>query len=104
MKRSLIGSIASMVLLGLSSGRAIAQMPHNLNEMQPASTEQTSFRQIEQPLTNKVAVTLAGLGLIGLELWWFLLSKPKSQQATTQAGLQEVTVTVDGGYEEIREQ
>jgi plastocyanin domain-containing protein len=48
---------------------------------------------------NKVAVTVGGLGLIGLELWWFLLSKPKSRQATTQGGIQEVTVTVDGGYE-----
>jgi plastocyanin domain-containing protein len=39
------------------------------------------------------------LGLIGLELWWFLLSKPKSAKATALAGIQEITVTVDGGYE-----
>jgi plastocyanin domain-containing protein len=39
------------------------------------------------------------LGLIGLELWWFLASKPKSRQATIQGDIQEITVTVDGGYE-----
>lgn len=59
----------------------------------------TQFHPIMQPIENKVAVTLGGLGLIGAELWWFLLSKPKSRQASTQGGVQEVTVTVDGGYE-----
>jgi plastocyanin domain-containing protein len=29
--------------------------------------------------------------LIGLELWWFLLSKPKSRKAATQDGVQEIT-------------
>jgi plastocyanin domain-containing protein len=62
----------------------------------PRSTE---FQQIEQPLTHRMIVTLAGAGLIGLELWWFLLSKPKSRQAATQGGVQTVVVTVDGGYE-----
>jgi plastocyanin domain-containing protein len=59
----------------------------------------TQFQPIAQPIENKVAMTLGGLGLIGAELWWFLLSKFKSRQASTQAGVQEVTVTVDGGYE-----
>lgn len=100
MKKLLISGITSLgLLLGLSSGRVMAQMPHNMSEMQPSSAEETGFRRIEQPLGNKVAVTLGGLGLIGLELWWFLLSKPKSQKATAQGGVQEVTVTVDGGYE-----
>ena len=100
-KTAIIGSIASLGLgLGLASGVAVAQMPHEMNERHSSDTEQTAqFRRIEQPLANKVAVTLGGLGLIGLELWWFLLSKPKSRQATTQGGIQEVTVTVDGGYE-----
>jgi plastocyanin domain-containing protein len=39
------------------------------------------------------------LGLIGLELWWFLLSKPQSAKAIVTEGIQEITVTVDGGYE-----
>lgn len=98
-KTTIISGIASFgLVLGLVSGSAVAQMPHDMNEMQP--TEQTEgFRRIEQPLGNKVAVTLGGLGLIGLELWWFLFSKPKFRKAMTQAGIQEVTVTVDGGYE-----
>lgn len=100
-KTAIIGSIASLGLgIGIASGVAVAQMPHEMNERHSSNTEQTAqFRRIEQPLANKVAVTLSGLGLIGLELWWFLLSKPKSRQATTQGGIQEVTVTVDGGYE-----
>jgi len=46
----------------------------------------------------KGAVT-GGLGLIGPELWWFLLSKSKSQKAKTNQGFQEIDITVDGGYE-----
>ncbi|HBB34759.1 MAG TPA: hypothetical protein DDZ80_09775 [Cyanobacteria bacterium UBA8803] len=100
-KIPIIGSIASLGLgLGIASGIAVAQMPHDMNERESFDTEQTvQFRRIEQPLGNKIAVTLGGLGLIGLELWWFLLSKPKSRQATTEGGIQEVNVTVDGGYE-----
>ncbi|MUL37149.1 cupredoxin domain-containing protein [Gloeocapsopsis dulcis] len=100
-KTTIISGIASLGLVfGLASGRAVAQMPHDMNEMQPSQTEQTGqFRRIEQPLRNKVTVTLGGLGLIGLELWWFLFSKPKSRKAAAHGGVQEVTVTVDGGYE-----
>ena len=100
-KTAIIGSIAGLgLVLGMASGVAVAQMPHDRNERHPSDTEQTGqFRRIEQPLGNKVAVTLGGLGLIGLELWWFLFSKSKSRQAMTQGGIQEVTVTVDGGYE-----
>ena len=79
-KTAIIGSIASLgVVLGLASGKAIAQVSHETHSSQTESTSQ--FQRIEQPLGNKVAVTLGGLGLIGLELWWFLLSKPKSQKA-----------------------
>jgi plastocyanin domain-containing protein len=88
------------MVLGIASSNAVAQMPHNMKEMQPSQREQTGqFQPIEQPLRNKIIVTVGGLGLIGLELWWFLLSKPKSAKATTQGGIQEITVTVDGGYE-----
>ncbi len=57
------------------------------------------FQPIEQPLINKAIVTSSGLGLMGLELWWFLRAKPKSCQVTAQDGIQAVTVTVDDGYE-----
>lgn len=93
-KTAILGSIASLgLVLGLVSTEAVAQMPHEMSE------QTGQFRRIEQPLENRVIVTLGGLGLIGLELWWFLFSKPKSRQATTQEGIQEVTVTVDGGYD-----
>lgn len=98
-KTAIISSIATLGLfLELSAGRATAQMPHE--EMQPPTTEQTGeFQQIKQPLWLKGAVTVGGIGLIGLELWWFLFSKPKPRQAAIQGGIQEITVTVDGGYE-----
>ncbi|MBW4536376.1 MAG: cupredoxin domain-containing protein [Pleurocapsa minor HA4230-MV1] len=94
------GIVGLGMVLGIASGKAVAQMPHNMNEMQPSQREQTGqFQPIEQPLSNKIIVTVGGLGLIGLELWWFLLSKPKLAKATTQGDIQEITVTVDGGYE-----
>ncbi|MBW4572993.1 MAG: cupredoxin domain-containing protein [Tolypothrix carrinoi HA7290-LM1] len=98
-KIAIIGSIASLGLVfGIASNKAVAQMSHE--QMQPSHTKQTGqFRRIEQPLWAKGAVTAGGLGLIGLELWWFLLSKPKSQKAQSKQGIQEVTITVDGGYE-----
>ena len=70
----------------------------------PTARAQTSeagtseFRRIEQPLGLKAGVAAAGAGLIGLELWWFLLSKTKAQAAQTADGIQSVDVTVDGGY------
>lgn len=95
----LIGSTTLLVTtlgLAFSPDRAIAQMPHS--EMQP-SEPSGEFQRLDQPLWLKGAVTAGGLGLIGLELWWFRFSKPKSRQASTQSGVQEVTITVDGGYE-----
>ena len=96
---AMIGSLTAFgILLGVASGGAFAQTPHN--EHHTEQTEQTGeFQRIDQPLWVKGAVTVGGLGLIGLELWWFLLSKPKLRKASTQGGVQEITVTVDGGYE-----
>ncbi|MEA5466285.1 hypothetical protein [Leptothoe sp. PORK10 BA2] len=33
------------------------------------------FQSIDQSLGLRLGVTLVGLGLIGLELWWFLFNK-----------------------------
>lgn len=78
-KTAFIGSAASLGLaLGVASGAAAAQMTH---EMASDTTQTTQFHRIEQPLTVKAAVTAGGLALIGLGIWWFLLSKPKSQKA-----------------------
>ena len=100
-KTAIIGTIASLgLLLGITSGEAIAQRPHNMSEVPSSETKPTGeFHRIEQPLLVKGAVTAGGLGLIGLELWWFLLSKPKSQKVEPHEGIQDVTVTVDGGYD-----
>lgn len=101
-KTTLVSSLASLgITLGIASGQAVAQM--SSEQMQHSETEQKSqFRRIEQPLWSKSAVTVGGLGLIGLELWWFLLSKSKSQQAKINQGIQEIDITVDGGYEPNR--
>lgn len=79
-KKTILGNFVGLgFLLGFSSGVAVAQMPH---EMPASSSESTTqFRRIEQPLGLKVGVTVGGTALIGLELWWFLFSKTKAQQA-----------------------
>lgn len=85
-------------LLGAISG-VIAAEPNMSNMDNRATAPPRQFQRIEQPLSHRVLVTVGGLGLIGLELWWFLLSKPKSRQVHAIGGIQEVTVRVDGGYE-----
>ncbi|HEY9823877.1 MAG TPA: cupredoxin domain-containing protein [Stenomitos sp.] len=97
MKTSMLGGVVGLgILLSLGTTPALTQMP-TATQSSPQATG--AFRQIEQPLAVKGTVTAVGLGLIGLELWWFLFSKPKSHRATASSGVQEVTVTVDGGYE-----
>lgn len=94
----LIGSsLAAGILLGMNSGRAIApsthrNATHSAIESAPESVHQqtsqfqSQFQRIEQPLWAKVAITTGGLGLVGLELWWFLLSKPSVSRAAAQHG------------------
>lgn len=96
-----IASLQKAILLGTLAGFGflLAAISGVLATETGAQQTATQFQPIEQPIRNRVVVTLGGLGLIGAELWWFLLSKPKSRQASTQGGVQEVTVTVDGGYE-----
>ena len=99
MFNKLIGSLVGVgFLLSLTSGTVLAQKMEV--EMPVSASEQTSsFRQIEQPLGTKIAVTLGGLGLVGVELWWFLMSKNRAATAKASQGVQEVEITVDGGYE-----
>ena len=96
-KKTILGSLALLgLLLGVTSGAALAQMPAE------HSTPTAQERRIEQPMGLKVGVTLGGIALISLELWWFLFSKTKSQQAEALEGIQELTITVDSGYEPSR--
>lgn len=57
------------------------------------------FQKIQQPLAIKLLVSAGGIGLIGLELWWFLFSEKTAKKAEEKDDTQEVTITVDGGYE-----
>jgi plastocyanin domain-containing protein len=66
-------------------------------QMQPSTTNR-SFQTIEQPLPIKIGVVFGGLTLVGVELWWFLGRKQQKRQATQSNGVQEVIITVDGGY------
>lgn len=66
--------------------------------LQTESGTQINFRRIEQPLPLKIGVTLGGMALIGLEIWWFLASKTKAHSAKIQQGIQELDIIVDGGY------
>lgn len=65
------GAITSLgLLLEMTLGVQAAEMPAN-----PSGHSQ--FYSIEQPLELKIVVTIGGLALIGLELWWFLFSETK---------------------------
>jgi plastocyanin domain-containing protein len=81
-KKVILSHILGLVILILTASpdRAISMSSdHSINNPQ--------FRPIEQPLALKAIVTLGGLGLIGLELWWFLWSQPKAQKTESQDGL-----------------
>jgi len=86
-----------VAMVGVVSGSPGADVMSLPTEQSVANT--TQFQQIQQPLGNRIVVTIGGLGLIGLELWWFLFYKPKSQKAPTIVGdIQNITVMVEGGY------
>jgi plastocyanin domain-containing protein len=38
----------------------------------------SQFKRIDQPIALQLGVTLGGAAIIGLELWWFLGSRPKA--------------------------
>ena len=88
-----------MKLVTLSIGAMLSILPMEMGEAQMQhSPTNRPFQSIEQPLPIKVAVFFGGLTLVGAELWWFLGRKQQQQQATQTNGVQEVLITVDGGY------
>ncbi len=49
--------------------------------------------------TSQIFVTLTGIGLAAFVVWYFFFGKRETQSATlTNSGIQEVAVTVKGGY------
>ena len=90
----LITLIGLGLLAGLTSHALASANPHLSN----ISAQNTIVQTIQQPFWTKAVVTSVGIGLIGLEFWWFLWSKPQSRQASVNDGVQDITVTVDGGY------
>ena len=49
--------------------------------------------------TSALIVTIAGLALAGLVLWYFFFSARQTTRAVaTASGVQEVAITVKGGY------
>lgn len=74
--RQILGILASLgLVMGMASGVQASQ------QSLPHSTSTNQFHSIEQPLGVKIGVTIGGLTLMGLELWWFLFSK---KQANTR--------------------
>ncbi|MBD2569633.1 hypothetical protein [Anabaena lutea] len=67
-QKTILGSLIGLLLLTSS---AVAEMPDG------HSMKTSEFHRIDQPLSLKVAVTVGGLALIGIELWWFIYSKSK---------------------------
>ncbi len=61
------GSLAGLgMLLGMASGSKAVTAAHT-------SVHTNQFRQIEQNDGVKIGVTVGGIALIGLELWWFII-------------------------------
>lgn len=79
-KSWIVGSLAGVGLILTPASVSVAQtQPDQMQPTEPAAT----FRHIDQPLWLKGAVTAGGIGLIGIELWWFLFSKSKSRKTDT---------------------
>ena len=48
--------------------------------------------------TMEIVVILGGVALIGLTLWYFFGEREKVAAETNETGVQEIKVTVKGGY------
>ncbi|KAB8314932.1 hypothetical protein SD81_033545 [Tolypothrix campylonemoides VB511288] len=95
-KKAIFSSIASLgFFFSVASGEAVAQTTSEI--LNTEKSQMSAFRPIQQPLWVKAAVTSGGLALIGLEIWWFVLSKPKShQKAEAHDGIQVYFLTTRG--------
>lgn len=71
----ILASLGVWVSLG-PQGAIAQESAHDRHLSMPQSSAQ--FRRIEQPLWLKGGITAGGVGLIGLELWWFLGHHPKT--------------------------
>jgi plastocyanin domain-containing protein len=56
---------------------APAEMTHTPDSPAASTLPSAGFRRMDQPFWLKALVTGGGVGLIGLELWWFLFSRPR---------------------------
>ncbi|MCT7954392.1 hypothetical protein [Laspinema palackyanum] len=67
-------AVATVLATGTTARvQAMSEMPgHPRNPSQ-------GLQKIEQPLPVKAGVMGGGVTLIGLELWWFLFSKKKTE-------------------------
>ncbi|MCT7963765.1 hypothetical protein NG799_21445 [Laspinema sp. D1] len=69
-------AVATVLATGTTARvQAMSEMPGHLRN--PSQ----GLQKIEQPLPVKAGVIVGGVTLIGLELWWFLFSKKKTQAA-----------------------
>jgi plastocyanin domain-containing protein len=48
--------------------------------------------------TTEILVVISGIGLIALTLWYFFGEREKIAAETNESGVQEIKVTVRGGY------
>ncbi|ADI65726.1 hypothetical protein [Trichormus azollae] len=70
--------LACLVLLTSSPASAKISNSHSPHNQQ--------LQHIEKPLGVKIALTTGGLGLMGIELWWFIFSKSIAGVKTQRAG------------------
>jgi plastocyanin domain-containing protein len=67
--------------------------------MIPMDAAEPLWRTIPQPPALRALVAAGGLALIAAELWWFLGRHGQGVAATEgDRGVQEVSITVQGGY------
>ncbi|WP_255006384.1 cupredoxin domain-containing protein [Cyanobium sp. ATX 6F1] len=89
-----------MVLAALMAGGAAT---HGGAHGAARAAAEPLWRTVEQPLGLKLLVVVVGLALIVWELWWFLGRHGAGVAARVgEQGLQEITITVDGGYAPAR--
>ncbi len=48
--------------------------------------------------TTEILVIIGGIGLISLTLWYFFGERESASAETNESGVQEIKVTVKGGY------